>query len=479
MTFEVIYSIISVKNIWEGAIEILPLEFEERIKALPNTDAEALLHALRDGEPVRGLRINTVKCTPEEFIEKSNLPITPIAYEKNGYILESSEGVGNTAAHHSGEIYLQDPGAMATLNALKLESGMICADLCSAPGGKSSQIAERIGEEGFLLANEFIPKRAKIAVGNFERLGLKNTVVTSLDTSELPKLFSEFFDFVLADAPCSGEGLFRKTSTAHEEWSVENVKLCANRQSSILDNAAPLLKEGGKLLYSTCTFSLEENEMTVDSFLSRHPEFELIEVEEELRRATADGIDFPGCKAKNISYCRRFYPHITPGEGQFIALMKKRDGKNPKKRILYNDSSEPLKRSELDIVRRFFKENMKCDRTKNVRAHGENLVLIPHGYPLMPRSVFCAGVLLGHIQKGVLIPSHQFFSAFGGEFLRQEHIEPSDPRLEAYLRGEEIEAAEVRENGWCSVAFGNTPLGGAKAVSGRLKNHYPKGLRKS
>ena len=445
---------------------------------MPNTDAEALLTALRDGEAVKGLRVNTVKCSLEEFRKKTNLCLTPIAYEKNGYIIKDSEGIGNTAAHHSGEIYLQDPGAMATLNALNLENGMICADLCSAPGGKSSQIAERIGEEGFLLANEFLPKRAKIAVGNFERLGLKNTVVTSLDTGELPKLFSEFFDFVLADAPCSGEGLFRKASAAHEEWSVENVMLCAKRQSYILDNAAPIVKEGGKLLYSTCTFSLEENEMTVDAFLCRHPEFELIEVKEELRCATADGIDFPGCRAKNISYCSRFYPHITPGEGQFMALMQKREGNNPKKRILYNDSSRPLERSERETVRRFFLENMKKDRSDEVRRHGENLVLIPHGYPLMPRSVFCAGVLLGHIQKGVLTPSHQFFSAFGGEFLRQEHLDSSDARLDSYLRGEEIEAKEIGTNGWCSVAFGNTPLGGAKAVSGRLKNHYPKGLRK-
>ncbi|MBQ8720402.1 MAG: RNA methyltransferase [Clostridia bacterium] len=424
------------------------------------------------------MRVNTLKCSKEEFLSKTSLTLTPLEYEECGFILVEREGVGNTAAHHSGEIYLQDPGAMATVNAVRLEKGMICADLCSAPGGKSSQIAEKIGEAGFLLANEFLPKRAKIAVGNFERLGLKNTVVTSLDTKELPKLFSEFFDLVLLDAPCSGEGLFRKNSEASEEWSVSGVRTCAERQDYIFENAAPLVKEGGRLLYSTCTFSLEENEMRVAAFLSRHPEFELIEVEEAVRRSTADGIAFEGCKIDNIKLCRRFYPHIHPGEGQFIALMRKTEGKNPKRRIFYSDSSAPLKKSERDIVRRFFRDNMKTDRTDEVRRHGENLVIIPHGYPLMPRSVFCAGVLLGHIQKGVLTPSHQFFSAYGDEFLRRERILGSDARLEAYLRGEEIDAKEVSENGWCSIAFGNTSLGGAKAVSGRLKNHYPKGLRK-
>lgn len=452
--------------------------FKEKMRKIPSLDADALFEALETAAAVRGLRVNTVKVSVEEFLQKSDLPLTRLEYASDGFVLESDASVGSTPSHHAGEFYLQDPGAMATVNALDIERGFVCLDMCSAPGGKSSQIAAKIGDEGLLIANEFVPKRAKIAVGNFERLGLRNTMVTSLDTAELGELFEEYFDLVLADVPCSGEGMFRKSAEALSEWSEGAVLASAERALTILENGAKTVKRGGFLLHSTCTFSLEENEMVVDAFLKNHPDFKLVKVNAALQDCTSDGVRFEDCTTENIEYCRRFYPHLSRGEGQFIALMKRDAGDGQGEKIRYKDASRPIRGAELDAVRRFFRENMTRDRSAEVRYAGENLVLIPHGMPLMPRSVFCAGVLLGEIKKGILTPSHQFFSAYGQEFLRKENLSPGDSRVEKYLHGEEIDAKETDGSGWCAILYNGVTLGGAKLSGGRLKNHYPKGLRR-
>ena len=172
------------------------------------------------------------------------------------------------------------------------------------------------------MSNEIIPSRCKILTGNIERLGLRNTITTCADTERLTRLFGKDFDLIMVDAPCSGEGMFRKEEMAVSEWSVENVRLCAERQLSILDNAVDLLKDGGYIIYATCTFSQEENEMVIDSFLKRYPEFELKEATQRVRENTCDGITFDGCQTENIHFCRRFYPHKSRGEGQFMAVLK-------------------------------------------------------------------------------------------------------------------------------------------------------------
>lgn len=455
---------------------MLSEDFKNKMRRIPGLDSEALFCALEDAAPVRGLRINTLKISTADFLKKTGLKLTPLEYADDGFILHEGDGIGASPEHHAGEFYLQDPGAMATVNALDIKEGWICLDMCSAPGGKSSQIAAKIGDSGLLIANEYVPKRCKIAVGNFERLGLRNTVAVSLDTEELGRLFENFFDFVLADVPCSGEGMFRKSEEALRDWSVENVLMCQERAIRILENGASTVKGGGYLVHSTCTFSIEENEMVVSRFLEKHPEFHLVEVNKTLQNATAPGVRFDGCKTENIEFCRRFYPHISPGEGQFIAVMKK-DGE-AKGGLLYKDASRPLPREALQAVRRFFMENMTCDRSSDVRLSGENLVLIPHGAAILPRSVFCSGVLLGELRGGLIVPSHHFFSAYGNEFIRKENISPGDARIEKYLRGEEIDAREAEGGGWCSILYDDVPLGGAKLSGGRLKNHYPKGLRK-
>ena len=449
------------------------------MRVLLGDESERFFSALEEGEEVKGIRINTAKCDPEVFFEVWEGELKGTAYCKEGFIPKEQKGLGNTPAHHAGMIYVQDPGAMAALTALDIKEGWHVLDMCSAPGGKSSQAAALIGESGFILSNEIVPKRAKTVVSNFERLGIANAIVTSLDTSELPKLYEGEFDLVICDAPCSGEGMFRKDCPAIEEWSEEAVAACAERQSEILKNAPALIKDGGYLLYSTCTYSLEENEMTVDRFLADNPEFELIPVRAALRDATADGIVFEGARCAHLNLCRRFYPHKAEGEGQFVALMQKRANSTNKKTILYNSAEIQPTKQEIEIVKAFFKENLYEPPVARLAKYRDNLVLLPHGMPIPSKGVFMAGVLVGEIQKGILRPSHQFFSVYGALMKRIENLENGDGRIERYLCGEEIECRDFDGSGWCAVAYHGTPIGGGKASGGVIKNHYPKGLRKS
>ena len=447
---------------------MLPERFTQRMKALLGEEYTEFENAL-DEQNVRAIRVNTTKIQVSDFLKKTSLRLSPISYADDGFIPDDCDGIGKTAEHHSGMFYVQDPGAMATVKALNIERGWRVLDACSAPGGKASQLASAIGDEGLILANEYVPKRAKIIVSNFERLGIKNAVVTSLDTAKIREMFDSYFDLVLCDAPCSGEGMFRKYDEAITEWSEENVKLCADRQREILNNLAPTVKAGGYLLYSTCTYSREENEDTVSAFLSEHPDFSLCQVNEKIKAATADGID-------GMNATRRFYPHITKGEGQFIALLKKDENSGNMPTILYKENVKTPTKDEIAAVKKFISENISGEIEGRIVKWGEFLALIPHDLPIPPYSVFMPGVMLGEVKKGNFFPHHQFFSAYGNLFKRCEMLSRDDARVEKYLRGEEIDS-KTNENGWCAVIYEGVALGGGKISNGKVKNHYPKGLR--
>ncbi|MBQ7363287.1 MAG: methyltransferase domain-containing protein [Clostridia bacterium] len=452
---------------------MLPNKFKERMKSVLGEDYDSFISSLEEGEAIKGLRVNLIKNSTEDFLARVDFDLTKTEYADNGFVVEG-EGFGRTPEHHSGMMYMQDPGAMATLTALDIGSDWWVLDLCAAPGGKSSQIAERL-TDGFLLSNEYVPKRAKTVVSNFERLGVTNAIVTSLDTGRLPEMFRECFDLVLCDAPCSGEGMFRKSQESIAEWSEENVLACAVRQGEIMENAHTLVRPGGYLLYSTCTYSPEENEGVVSAFLERHRDFSLVPVKEQLKHATSDGLPEYAGGREDIRETRRIYPHKTPGEGQYIALMKKNEA-SFSSTILYKDVSIPLTSKESAVVDKFIRENIEEKLPGRVRKVGDSIVLISHGCPIPPHSVFMSGVLLGEIRGELFIPSHQFFSAYGRRFKRKLNLTASDTRVMKYLGGEEIDA-DPNCRGWCAVLFEGVPLGGGKASAGRLKNHYPKGLR--
>ncbi len=444
------------------------------MKRILGEDFPKFIAALEENA-VRGLRVNTLKASPSDFLSESDFDLSPISYTDTGFILNSEEPVGRLADHHAGRIYMQDPGAMAPLSAIDIPRGAKVIDLCAAPGGKSGQAAAMIGDEGFLLSNEYVPKRAKILVSNFERLGIKNALVTSMDTDRLTELFSDYFDVAIVDAPCSGEGMFRKNELAGEEWSEENVSLSARRQEKILQNAARLIRGGGYIIYSTCTYSLEENEEIIDAFLSSHKDFSLAMPKEEIIAATAPAYKISD---RDLSRCRRFYPHLSRGEGQFLALLRKSNGDNGMPTILYKNSAKPLSKEERAAAEKFFSESLISAPDAELCRVGESIVLISHGMPPIPsHSVFMSGVLLGEVQKGRLLPSHQLFSAYGELFKNRIELSESPKALEAYLSGEEIEAPDKSLHGYCLITYKGSALGGGKLSDGRIKNHYPKGLR--
>lgn len=358
---------------------------------------------------------------------------------------------------------------MAAVAGVEIQSDWNILDLCASPGGKSTQAAAK-NPDGILVSNEIIPSRCKTLTGNIERMGYKNVITTCADAKKLASLFGEVFDLVIVDAPCSGEGMFRKDENAQTEWSLENVIRCAERQHEILDEIKSVLKIGGLLLYSTCTFSLEENEKNVDRFLSENKNFELISVDENLKKFTADGINFDGCRTENISECRRFYPHLAKGEGQFFALMRKTDGTGIEE--LVQTALCEIPKNEQKIIFDFLDETLTDYDKKAVKKYKENFVYYSSDFPV-PYGSFSCGVTIGSLQKNYIKPHHQFFSAMGKIF--RQKIELDLEQAEKYIHGETVPCEF--ERGWCAVMTEGCPIGGAKAVGGTAKNHYPKGLR--
>ncbi len=454
---------------------MVPALFLARMRQLLDPDEYAAFEAALDAPAVRALRVNKIKTLPEKLIPLLDFPVAPLPFAKDAYYV-SADKVGGLAAHHAGMFYMQDPSAISAVAAASPAPGSRVLDLCAAPGGKSTQLAAAIGRDGILISNEYVPARCRILQGNIERMGAANTVITNLDTRALADFYGPFFDLVVADAPCSGEGMFRKYEVAGEEWSEENVRHCAERQREILKNAAACVTPGGRLLYSTCTFSPEENECNMAWFLDTHPDFKLIPVAGAIAAVTADGIVPAGCEHHpELKLCRRFYPHRSPGEGQFVALLEKStagtETKAPK------DASLPLKKPEIDTVMALFEEVfMQCPKGRLCLLR-ENIYLAPD-IPLPQKGVFCPGVCVGTLQKGRIDPHHQFYMAYGANFRQQLMLSDGDPRVTAYLRGEEIACPELAgNNGYTAVIYEGATLGGGKAVNGRLKNHYPKGLR--
>ncbi len=446
----------------------LPLEFTERMKNLLGSEYEKFIYAVND-TPVKGFRVNTDKISMEEFEKINIFGKEKIPYVENGFYLDFDKA-GNHPFHHAGMIYIQEPGAMAPAECVTIEEDWKILDMCAAPGGKSTQLKNKLGKNGLLVSNEIIPTRCKILTGNIERLGLKNCVTTCMDTSRLAKTFPETFDLIMVDAPCSGEGMFRKDDTAIEEWSMSNVLMCAERQAEILENAVKCLKDGGYIIYATCTFSPEENEMTVASFLEKHPEFEIVPVKKEVKENTSDGISFEGCTCENIHFARRFYPHKSKGEGQFMAVLHNKNERNENKKIL------PKKQEKVDkIVFDFLDSTLTTYDKEMVTMYNGNPVYFTPDFEIKKGSAFSCGVTIGEIAKNYIKPHHQFFMAMGENFRRKIELSPDSEKIKKYLRGEEISVD--CENGWAVVTVNGCSVGGVKISSEKAKNHYPKGLR--
>ncbi len=446
----------------------LPKEYENRMKTLLGDEFSDYIKSLNE-EPVKGFRVNLSKIALEDFEKINPFGNEKIPYVDNGFYL-NYEKAGNHPYHHAGLIYVQEPAAMAPAEALKINPEWTVLDMCAAPGGKSSQLKNKLSDSSVLVSNEIISSRCKILTGNVERLGLKNTVTTCMDTKKLAKIFPECFDLIMCDAPCSGEGMMRKEEAAVAEWSESNVLMCAQRQQEILENAVKLLKNGGYIIYATCTFSLEENEMTVDTFLNNHPDFEIVKPTDRVIENSVEGISFDGCKCENISYCRRFYPHKNKGEGQFVAVLHNTLQPTEKRK------EKTLKLPKIDeTIYKFLDDTLECYDKINVTLYNGNPVYFTPDFPVKDGAAFSCGITIGELKKNYILPHHQFFMGLGKLFKRKINLTLEDERLRKYLHGEEIPV--TCPNGWAVVTVDGAPLGGGKAVNGVLKNHYPKGLR--
>ena len=478
---------------------VLPKNFKRRMIDLLGADeAASLFSAIEEREAVKAFRVNRIKTDVESFeasdpqIDRRKVDFPPDAY------ITREEYPGSLPCHHSGAIYMQDISAMSTICAADVPSGACVLDSCSAPGGKTSQLAAAVGEDGIVVANEYDKKRCRTLQGNIERMGAKNTVVCNLDTAVLAGFYPEKFDLVLCDAPCSGEGMFRKNPRAIEEWSEENVKMCAERQREILTNVAKCVKPGGQLLYSTCTFSIEENEENVAWFLLSHKDFELVDVCDTLKRNTSDGIMLDSAPCVDMTKCRRIYPHKSLGEGQFIALFRKKNENIDYLKSIFETRKDEKKKKRGDK----FENKSKYSPNKNDSICASdflknNLISVPDGelvalgsmIYLSPKielpeyNVISAGVCIGECQKGRILPHHQLFSAYGADFKLKIRLSSDSDEAKRYLRGEEIavegllDAAEGEKSGWAAVLIDGCAVGGAKVSGGVAKNHYPKGLR--
>ncbi len=449
---------------------MIPSAFLDRMRDLLGSEFPAFLEAL-SAPDTHALRAVEKKMPRDRLLSLLPFTPTPLPFFDRGFQIPEGERPGAHPLHHAGAYYMQDPSAMATVSALPFAiRGWRVLDLCAAPGGKTGRLSEEIGDGGLLISNEIVPQRARILLGNVERLGCENTVVTCTAPPQLAAALSAFFDLVVVDAPCSGEGMFRKYPEAAAEWCPEGVLAAAERSRLILDDAAKTVSPGGHLLYSTCTFSEEENEDTVAHFLAAHPDFRLIPVSTAVAAITEDGIVRRG-RPPEIALTRRYYPHRAPGEGQYIALLERTDGEAPR---IAAAPTRLDRRAEAE-VRAALCDLLGDSFDAPLAVVGDTWTAPPRDLPAIP-GVLRAGIGLGSFAGRVFIPHHHAYTALGGRFARRLELSLGDPRVAAYLRGEEIaDSGSLR--GFAALCIEGAPTGGIKLSGGVGKNHYPKGLR--
>ena len=424
-----------------------------------------------------GLRVNTLKITVADFIKKSPFTLDPVGdYTPAGFRLHDEKRPGRHPYHAAGLYYMQEPSAMAVARALAPQAGDWVLDLAAAPGGKATHLAALMGDSGLLVANDVNRKRARLLAENLERWGTRNTIISSATPSHLADTFGAVFDRVLTDAPCSGEGMFRKQGAF--EWSEEIVLACSRRQSLILHDAARLVRAGGWLVYSTCTFSPEEDEAVIGRFLADYPEFELV----KRPFSPASGRPEWGDGSPELARTIRLWPHRFAGEGHFIAVMQRADerGMAQEKRMkLSKKRPFHLQKEVLASWHTFAEAYLRVDFDEGrLRLiNGRYLHLLPNDDIDTGRlHLLRHGLPLGEIRKGRFKPSHALALALRPhEMGNTVNYAADDPTIMAYLRGNPLRG--VTGEGWMLVTVDGHPLGWGKMANGRLQNHYPRGLR--
>lgn len=461
---------------------MLPQDFKDRMKEMLG-DAYEAFEKSYEKEKYQSLRINPLKTEKERFLKEAPFHLQEILWCEEGFYYSSQDAPGKHPYHEAGVYYIQEPSAMAPAVYLEAQPGERILDLCGAPGGKSTQIATKMKGQGMFVCNEIHPARAKILSENIERLGIKNAVVLNETPGHLAEVFSKYFDKILVDAPCSGEGMFRKNEDACKEWSLDNVKLCASRQDEILDYAAAMLKPGGRIVYSTCTFAPAENEGSIYRFLERHEDFDTISIP-LFEGMTAGKLEWYSREAAALSKAEeqigrtiRLWPHLLQGEGHYLAVLEKSGVKSEYEGYCKNPPEKGISEKECEDFNIFCKENLKETPKGAKMKFGEQLYLIPEGMPsLKGLKVLRPGLHLGTLKKNRFEPSHALALSLSMEDVKHfVSFEADSHEIKAYLSGQTVNYEG--EKGWYLMNADGYSIGWAKLTGAILKNHYPKGLR--
>lgn len=484
---------------------MLPQDFLDRMQEMLGEEYPAFL-ASYDKQRYHALRMNSLKADKETFLSQTTFELTPVCWTKNGFYYGAQDTPGKHPYHEAGVYYIQEPSAAAPAEYL-MQPFIACnddchtteheidmaderiLDLCAAPGGKSTQIAAAMQGRGILVCNEIHPARAKILSENVERMGIRNAMVTNETPQRLAEHFSEYFTRIMVDAPCSGEGMFRKNEGACEEWSLSNVQMCAERQDEILDCAAKMLSSGGRLVYSTCTFAPAENEGSISRFLERHPEFFIEKV--QLAEGMQPGVPAWGDRdVPELAYTIRLWPHHIKGEGHYLAVLRKsgnikaaKNGwcKNGLEQGLSERESKTAGKGCLEY-QEFARETLKQEQMQqflgSYLTFGEQLYLLPEGMPAVKGlKVLRPGLHLGTIKKNRFEPSHALALAMHAkDACHVAELSAEGREVRAYINGETF--PWEGEKGWYLITVDGYSIGWGKLAGSVMKNHYPKGLRK-
>lgn len=435
-------------------------QFDARMKSLLKDEYDDFKKALLE-KPVKGLYLNRNKKNVERVLDKNYVEHHPIV--ENGYLYDEHYHPGRSAYFLAGLYYIQEPSAMLVADALPIEPDDFVLDMCAAPGGKSCEIASRLTGEGILIANDIEASRARILSENIERFGLDNTIVTNIDPMRFTKQFQEAFDKIVLDAPCSGEGMFRKLEQAIDTWSEEKVLECAHIQKNLLKGAYEMLKQGGMVIYSTCTYSYEENEAMVHYAVDQLG-FELLPL------TKSHGL----CPGVDLDEVVRCYPHHYRGEGHFIALLRK-PGNSPRKQVRTMKSQ--VNPADLKVLKAFYQENLNKKVSSYIIENNGHLYAVKKNFPeLKGIRVLRNGLYLGEVRKNRFIPSYSLALTLTKQDVKRSYDYPSESEeIKKYIHGETLEG--TGEKGFGVIFVDGYPLSFYKE-SNQVKNLFPKGLRR-
>ena len=448
----------------------LPLFYKEKMKQILKDEYEDYIKSF-ESEAQSGIRINTLKIKPEEFMKKGIFDLEPVKWCDEGFYCCDSQRPAKNYLYHAGLYYIQEPSAMSAASVLPVKENDKVLDLCAAPGGKTTQIAAKLNGTGILFSNDISAGRAKAIVKNIELFGVKNCVVLSESPEKLAERFEGYFDCILVDAPCSGEGMFRKKPDLIKTYNEEMIDFCEKTQRQILKSAAKMLKNGGYMVYSTCTFSPDEDERTVSDFLAENSDFSLVPINEKFGFENGRP-EWSLRNEKEIKCCGRIWPHKQNGEGHFISLLTKNGGETE-----YINFEKSANEKEIAPVLDFIKENLNVKFNGIYKVINSDVYLLPENTPeLKGLRVLRSGLLLGEVKKGRFEPSQALAMALKKENAKlTADFEKDDERIIRYLKGETVNFDG--KDGWTLVCAEGYPLGWAKCQKGRLKNKYAAGWR--